>query len=159
VQTSRHRRAASSAVDLRNPCSVVILPPSTSSMHEQQQPRDLHVACVDPIRAAPTRYSTPLVSPLTVLIILHSMCSTKCRSVLHLDLCNPDCVVVTPVRSRCSFSVQFRIGVGCLLLIVCMVVFLLRSKKIPSVWVWNVQVDMNLLTQLIGNTSVMILVA
>nr|ACG43956.1 hypothetical protein [Zea mays] len=62
------------------------------------------------------------------------MCSTKCRSVLHLDLCSPDYVVVTLVRSRCSFSVQFRIGVGSLLLIVCMVVFLLRSK-IPSVWV------------------------
>jgi hypothetical protein len=92
-------------------------------------------------------------------IILHSMCSTKCRSMLHLDLCSPDCVVVTPVRSRCSFSIQFCIGVGSLLLIVCMVIFLSRSKKIPSVWVWNVQVDMNHLTQLIGNTSVMILVA
>jgi hypothetical protein len=53
--SSRHRRAASSAVDLRNRCSVVVPPSSTSSMHEQQQPRDLRVTCADPIRAAPTR--------------------------------------------------------------------------------------------------------
>lgn len=52
---SRHRCVASFAVDLRNRCSVVVPPPSTSSMHEQQQPRDLRVACADPIRAAPTR--------------------------------------------------------------------------------------------------------
>jgi hypothetical protein len=51
---SRHRCAASSAVNLCNRCSVVVPPPSTSSMHEQQQPRDLCVACADPIRAAPT---------------------------------------------------------------------------------------------------------
>jgi hypothetical protein len=51
---SWHRRAASSAIDLRNRCSVVVPPPSTSSMHEQQQPRDLRVACTDPIRVAPT---------------------------------------------------------------------------------------------------------
>ncbi|XP_023157178.1 uncharacterized protein [Zea mays] len=46
-QQSRHRRAASSAADLRSPYSVVVLPPSTSSAHVQQQPLPLRVECAD----------------------------------------------------------------------------------------------------------------
>jgi hypothetical protein len=46
-QQSRHRRASSSAADLRSPYSVVVLPLSTSSVHVQQQPLPLRVECAD----------------------------------------------------------------------------------------------------------------
>lgn len=87
---SRHRRAASSALDLRSP--------NTRRRSAQPRPRQL--------------------PRIVYSASSHSSCSTKCRSMLHLELCSPDCVVVTPVRSRCSFSVQFCISVGSLLLIV-----------------------------------------
>uniref|UniRef100_A0A804LPR7 Uncharacterized protein n=1 Tax=Zea mays TaxID=4577 RepID=A0A804LPR7_MAIZE len=44
---SRHRHTASSTADLRSPYLVVVLPPSTSSMHVQQQPLPLRVDCAD----------------------------------------------------------------------------------------------------------------
>jgi hypothetical protein len=90
AQLSRHRRAASSALDLRSP--------NTRRRSAQPRPRQL--------------------PRIVYSASSHSSCSTKCRSMLHLELCSPDCVVVTPVRSRCSFSVQFCISVGSLLLIV-----------------------------------------